>query len=68
MMRCMTRLAVAAVLTGVCSGANILYGGVVMKVEVPLEGAVIRGSFEPSYSVTLMEGVRTQTLTQFWKP
>ena len=35
---------------------NIMYGGVVIKVDTPSDGKLIRGSFEPQFSIELYDG------------
>jgi hypothetical protein len=49
-------LASLAALLAPVDAMNIIYGGVMIKVDVPADGAVIRGSFEPLYTVEFHEG------------
>ena len=50
------RLPSLAALLAPVHAMNIIYGGVMIKVDVPADGAVIRGSFEPLYTVEFHEG------------
>jgi hypothetical protein len=49
-------LASLAALLAPVDAMNIIYGGVMIKMDVPADGAVIRGSFEPLYTVEFHEG------------
>ena len=57
-----TLAALLVLVSSPVAAKNIYYGGVVIKVDTPSDGELIRGSFEPQFSIEFYDGYLGEAL------